>query len=317
MSVTNYIPKKDYMIAACWIVLVDIICVSNDVTSRFLGEDINPIQIAFVRFLVTMLSVLPFMLRKGTFYFKTKMPGMHFARSFLGAVAIGLGTLSVMKFQIACNTSITFSEPIMFLPLAFIFLKEKIDMPRIICTILGFVGIVVVLYEEVMHLNMYCFVPLFSSFLFAVICVLAKKMVYDEHIYTLLFYFGLGTTVFSLIPALSVWQPLTLKQIALLIFLGINGNLVQVCMFKAYEISDAAPLMTIRYLEFAFSCFAGFLFFQQIPTNNVFVGCFIIVLCSVIITIIEKRRDRGENLILLSNSKDCKSVEKQKCKRHA
>ena len=264
----------------------------SDVISRYIGQDINPIQISFIRFFISMVSVIPFMLPKGKFYFKLRMPKLHFWRAFWGALAIGLGTFSVLKFQIGYNTSIMFAEPLIFLPLAAIFLKEKVDAARWICTLAGAVGIATILYNDILNFNIWFFVPLLSAFLFAVICVIAKKMVYDEHILTLLFYFGLGTTLLFLVPALIVWKPMTLKQILLLTVLGINANLIQVCMFKAYAISDASPLMTIRYVELVFAFLAGFLFFDQIPTITTIIGGVIIILSSIAITAIEKRKER-------------------------
>jgi S-adenosylmethionine uptake transporter len=118
-------------------------------------------------------------------------------------------------------------------------------------------------------------------------------MVFDEHLLTLLFYFGMGAALFSLVPAILVWQSMTLSQIAYLTLLGCNANLVQVCMFRAYAISEAAPLMPLRYLEFVFSLLAGLVFFRQTPDVNTVIGCFIIISSSIAITIAEKRKERA------------------------
>jgi drug/metabolite transporter (DMT)-like permease len=63
-------------------------------------------------------------------------------------------------------------------------------------------------------------------------------------------------------------------------------------MFKAYAISEAAPLMPLRYLEFVLSFLAGLLFFHQTAEINTFIGCFIIIASSIVITIAEKRKER-------------------------
>jgi S-adenosylmethionine uptake transporter len=293
MNTHRFLKKKNYIIAALWIVLVNTISVSNDVISCFMGQSLHPFQVAFMRFFISAITVIPFMIHRKTFYFKTKMIKMHFWRTFLGTIAIGLGTISVLKFRIVCNTSIMFSEPILFLPLAAIFLKEKIDATRWICTVVGLTGIAVVLYKDIFSWNSWFFVPLFSAFFFAVICVIAKKMVCDEHILTLLFYFGIGAALLTLIPAIMVWQPMTLSQIAYLTLLGCNANLIQICMFKAYAISEAAPLMPLRYLEFIISLLAGLMFFQQKPDINTLIGCFIIISSSIAITIAERRKERA------------------------
>lgn len=276
--------SSHYLIAACWIILVNLISTSNDAVSRYLGEGLHPFQIAFCRFFISLITVLPFMISQGLRLFKTKMPALHFWRTFWGTLAIALGTYSVLKFQIVCNTSIMFAEPVLFLPLAAIFLKERITGTRLLCTVMGLIGIFIVLYKEVLQFNAWFFVPLSSAFLFAVICVIAKKMVETEPIITSLFYFALGTTLLSFIPAVMVWKSMTWSQIGIVMILGINANLIQVCMFKAYSLSEATPLMPLRYLEFAFSWAVGYFLFHQSPTWNVFAGCGLIALSAMLVT---------------------------------
>lgn len=239
-----------------------------------------------------MVSVIPFMLHRGTFYFKTKMPMMHVWRAIAGTVAIGCVTYSVVKLPLLKNTCIMFSEPLLFLPLAAIFLNEKVDAVRIICTLGGFLGIAIVTYQDFSQMNWWVLVALTSALFYAISNVIVKKMVNREHILTLLFYFGLGTSLLFLIPAICVWKPLTWSQIGILSLLGINGNIIQVFMFKSYAIADVSALMPIRYTEWIFIFLFGFFLFHQTPTIQVIIGGCIIIISSCIITLSENRRER-------------------------
>lgn len=220
------------------------------------------------------------------------MHNLHFWRALLGTFAVGFGIVSLAYFPIASNAGLMFSEPIFFLPLAAIFLREKVGAGRVLCSLLGFAGVVIILHEDMNVLGIACLFPLLSAFLFAVICVIAKKMVYDEHLLTLLFYFGVGTTIFALVPAMFVWKAVSLWQIVMMIILGINGNLVQVCMFKAYAISDAAPLASIRYFELVLANLVGVLILNQALNVSVIIGSIIIVSCTILSTVIERRNNR-------------------------
>ena len=82
---------------------------------------------------------------------------------------------------------------------------------------------------------------------------MAKTMIRDEHSYTLLFYFGLGTTLVAGIPAYFYWQEPTLYELSLLALLGIGANLIQVCLFRAFSATEASALAPFRYVEFIIS----------------------------------------------------------------
>lgn len=290
---------RSFLQAAFWMVLIALISVSNDVIAKFLGSNLHPFQISFLRFAASLAVLLPVLFAKiatdGPRVLKTQMPALHFWRGFWGTAAVALCTCSVLKFQIACNTSIMFAQPLLFLPLAAIFLKERITPQRLFCTLLGLLGIFVVLFKEVLAFNTWLFVPLASAFLFAVISVIAKKMTQTEPILTSLFSFALTTTVLSFIPALMTWQPVTAFQLALVGLLGLNANLMQVCLFKAYALSEAASLAPLQYLEFVFSVGAGYLFFHQIPSWNVFGGCALIILAALLVGFAERARRPESN----------------------
>ena len=278
--------QSSYLAAIGWLLLINLISSLNDAIACFMGQDISPIQITFWRCLVTVLSVLPFMKN----HFKTKQPRLHAYRALWGALALGATTFAVVKLPLLKNTCLNFSEPLFMLPLSVLFLHEKLTYGRIICTVLGFCGIFITAYTDLKTWNLWIFVPLLSAFAFSVLNLLAKKMVVHETIPTMLFYFGLGTPLLFLIPALNVWKPLSGMQYGLLTLLGINGNLMQVCMFKAYKLSDVSALMPFRYTEMLFTMLIGFVLFQQVPTFNVLSGGIIIVLSTLILL---KHRTKG------------------------
>ncbi|MDR1907237.1 MAG: DMT family transporter [Holosporales bacterium] len=294
MAVSRQKKNANYFAAAGLLILINFISSVNDVLAFYVGHDINPNQIAFIRFLVTMISVLPFMLPKGSFYFKTKMPSMHMLRAIIGAVAIGSVTYSVVNIPLLKNTCIFFSEPIMFLLLASIFLKEKVDFARWGCTLLGFLGIIIITYEDFKTFNYWIWVPILGTFSFSLITLIARKMSEDEHMYTLLFYFGLGTSILFFFPAILVWKPLTWGQLGLLIFIGVNGNLMQVCMFHAFKFSDVSAFLPLRSTEMLFTFLFGYYIFNQVPGVATIVGGVVIAVGALLLTVLEKKKEIQE-----------------------
>ncbi|MCX7338876.1 MAG: DMT family transporter [Alphaproteobacteria bacterium] len=286
---------KGYAQGVFWAIMISVVSVTNDVLMKFLGERLHPVEISFFRFLFSMISILPFMVHKGATLFKTKQPMMHLGRAVLGAGALGLCCYSVNIMPLSENTTIMFTEPLFFLPLAYLLLHEKVDRSRWIATLVGFVGLMVILRPGTDAFNIIAFVPITAAILFAFLNVMAKKMISDEHSYTLLFYFGLGTTLLAAIPLPFFWQAPTLGELSLLFVLGIGGNMIQVCLFRAFSATDASALAPFRYVEFIISAIFGFILFHQIPTVWIFAGAGLITVSTFYITVVETRKEKARS----------------------
>jgi drug/metabolite transporter (DMT)-like permease len=288
--------KTNYLGAAALLTLLNFLSSLNDVLAFYIGKDVSPIQIAFCRFVITVVSVLPFMLPKGVQYFKTQVPFTHLVHSVIGAIALGAVTFSVVKLPLLKNTCILFSEPLVLLPLAAIFFKEKIDFARWGCAVIGFIGIVIITYKDIATFNLWIWVPLLSALSFASMTLIARKMSMKQHALTILFYFGLGTSLVFLIPAIIVWKPLSAMQFALVTIIGINGNLMQLCLYSSFKIADISGFIPLRYTEMLFTFLLGYYVFGQVPKGSTIFGGVIIIASAIVLTTIEQRKERLQKM---------------------
>lgn len=292
VSFLKWFVKKGYTQGVFWAVMICLFSVTNDVLMRFLGERLHVVQIVFFRFLFSMLSVLPFMVGKKLTLFKTSDPKMHFWRAVLGVGAIGMCCYSVNVMPLSENTTIMFAEPLFFLPMAVLFLHEKVDISRWLATTIGFVGLMIILRPGTEAFRFVALAPVTAAIFFAILNVFAKKMVSNEHTLTMLFYFGLGTTLAAFVPLLFIWQTPTIKELIFLIILGIGANLIQVCLFRAFSSTEASALMPFRYVEFIFSALFGFLFFTEIPTLWTITGALLIIASTFYISYVETVKEK-------------------------
>lgn len=288
----NWFMRKGYPQGAFWAVMITLVSVTNDILMRFLGADLHIIQISFFRFFFGMLAAIPLMLSHGTALFKTSRPWMHFWRAVLGVGAIGSACYSVNLLPLSDNTIIMSSQPFFFLPLAVVFLNEKVGISRWIAILIGFVGLLIMFQPGANVLRLVALVPIASAILFAMSDVVAKKMVSTENTHSMLFYFAFGTTLITLVPAIMVWQNPSWYQLGLLILLGIGGNLIQVCMIRAFSATDASALSPFRYVEFIFSALLGFLFFMEVPTLVTIAGGAFIIAGTAYISYYETRNQK-------------------------
>ncbi|RZI46570.1 DMT family transporter [Candidatus Finniella inopinata] len=294
LAFLKWFVSRGYAQGVFWAIMICVVSVTNDLLMNHLGGRLHVVEISFFRFLFSMLSVLPLMLSRGTQLFKTEQPMMHVWRAVIGACALGLCCYSVNIMPLAENTTIMFVEPLFFLILAFFILGERVNLQRWMATGVGFLGLSVILQPGTEAFQIVAFVPMTAAILFAILNIMAKTMIRDEHSYTLLFYFGLGTTLFALIPACFFWQTPTLFELFLLALLGIGGNMIQVCLFRAFSATEASGLAPFRYVEFIVAAVFGYLILGQIPTLIIMLGAALIIASTFYITVVETRREKRD-----------------------
>lgn len=271
--------KNNFFKGIAWFILSLMIGVGLDVIQKHLGGALHSFEITFFRFSFGALTLLPFLLtlwiKKGfsiSPYWK-----IHAFRGlllFAGMVLWCYGlTLVPISTAIALNYSIPFFTLILSVP----FLGEHVNRDRWIATLVGFIGVIIVLNPTDVMFDQKTLSILFSSFLFALLDVFNKKYVCKESMLNMLFYTALFTSLLSLTPAALKWTSAFNGNLLLLVALGIGANLLFYCLLKALKHVDASALAPFRYTDFLVSALFGFLFFQEKPTQSACLGFMIIV----------------------------------------
>ncbi len=274
----NWFKEKGLKQGIFWAIMIYFIGTINDVIARFLGDRLHAVEIAFFRFLFSVLVIIYPMLKSKDPLFKSTMHGYHLMRGILGAIALGLCCYSVNIMPLAENTTILFSEALFMLPLAAIFLKEKVSLSAIVATLIGFLGLIIMFKPNANNLNIKALVPTLAALLFAIMNIMIKKMIdAKENSWTMLFYFGLYTTIISGMVVPFYWVTPNLRELILILFLGIGANLIQLFIFLAYRATSASNISPIRYTELPFAILFGFIFFGQIPSYMTLLGALLII----------------------------------------
>jgi S-adenosylmethionine uptake transporter len=266
---------------------------ANDVIVKFMGQRLDTLQVLFCRFFFSLLTLLPFVVAKGTQVFRTKQIGFNIARGILGATSFFLYIYSVMTLPLVEVVTILWTIPLFAIILSTLLLNEIVSPMQLLATLAGFFGLsAITLYDSnsTFSLKLAYLAPIASSLLFALQDVMIKRIVNRESRTTMLLYFALVTSGLTLVPALMVWVPLTSRECCLLFILGIGGNAIQYLIFKAFCATSLSALAPFRYLEFLFSAFFAFLFFGEIPGVNVFLGAAILVPCTLYLATNEREK---------------------------
>lgn len=281
----------NYLHGAFWFVLVSFVSALNDALIKLTGTRLSGIQIAFLRFFFSFLTLLPFMLRAGLRSFVTPHWKVHSIRSLFLFLALAPWCYGVIVLPLSLVTTISFSTPLFVLVLSHFFLKETIDVPRLVATLIGFGGILISAGPSHIEWSSAALLLIASTVLFASLDVINKKMlIRNESLLSLLFFSALGTTCLSAPFALLDWQTPTLFECGMLLLLGVGANMILFCLLRAFQFCELSSLQPLRYVELLVSSAMGVVLFHEWPTVSTLLGATLIVPATLYITRAEVRR---------------------------
>jgi drug/metabolite transporter (DMT)-like permease len=243
---------------------------------KYLGQQMPSIEIAWFRSLFGLFVILPFIAKAGFTTLKTKNPGLHLARGINSSIILALAYYSLTHLPIAQVTSISFSRPLFLLVLAALVLHEYVHKHRIIATIFGFIGVLIIVRPGA-DMDPAVFAALGSAFLMAVGIVLLKILAKDDPTETMIFYVALIQTTVLAIPTFIFWQTPTWEQLALLASIGVSGTLMQSFMVRAYRAAEASALAPFDYTRLIFASAVGYFFFGEVVDTYTWTGAALLI----------------------------------------
>ena len=222
-------------------------------------------------------------------FYKTKYVGLHFYRSFVGAVAMYAIFVGLRNLELAEVTSMAFSGPIWVVIFSILFLGEKIRMKRWIAVGLGFIGVLIISKPGFDNLNFYYIYPVIFTLGFAGVSIFIRKLtLVGEPVYLIAFYFSLCSAVFGLFTLpFGGWIMPTVYDFVLLILIGLFGSIANLLLTKSYQLAEVSLTTPLKYLSLVFAIIFGFYLFNEIPTIYTLSGASLIVVSSAIIFIRE------------------------------
>ncbi|MEK9646825.1 MAG: DMT family transporter [Alphaproteobacteria bacterium] len=272
-----------------WLVLGTLAFAVNDLLVKTLGRTMSPFQLAFFRYGIGFVIMIPVFLRMGPANLKTSRPGIHIVRLIVACIAqVGVYT-SVVYLPLADATALAFSRILFTTVVAVVILKEIVSGRRWTATIAGFVG-VVIMVRPGGGVDPIALLAIGAACSFAVANIMIRMMSNTEPPNRILFYYQIGGAAVFLIPAAITWHTpetplvwLMCAGIGLLTALGMIG------FVRGFAVGEASVIGPTEYIRLIFAAFFGFMLFGEVPDIWTIVGALIIVGCTSYIAHTEAR----------------------------
>jgi drug/metabolite transporter (DMT)-like permease len=248
------------------ILLSTIFLGTSDVTSKYLSATLPSIEIAWIRFVVFALIMVPAML-PGTplFALKTERLPLQLLRgtALLGSSLFFISGLRYLPMAVASATG--FVSPLFVTALSVIFLSEIVGVRRWLATALGLVGVLIILRPGTSAFHVAAFFPIFSALCWAFTLIMTRMMSGREQVLTTMTYSSLaGVCILTaLVP--SVWVTPTWHDILFGLLVGVASTAGQWIVVLAFRYADASVLAPFSYTQLMWVTFLGFLVFGEVP----------------------------------------------------
>lgn len=271
------------------IVAAFLFAVMNAAIKLAAAEGLHPFQIAFFRNAFALALMLPWLARMGLGVLHTDRLKVHLWRAGIGLIAMLCWFTAVVRMPMAEAVALNFTVPLFATAGAALFLGETVRARRWTATIVGFLGVLIILRPGFVELTPVTSLPIIAACFMAVTVLIVKSLSRTEEPMAVVLYINLLLTPLSLVPALFVWQMPSLHALLLMAFVGACAVLAHIAFTRAFAKADASAILPFDYARLPFVAAIGFFLFGDVPDLWTWVGAAVIAASAVYIANRESR----------------------------
>lgn len=276
-------------------VLVGVMLFSvSDTMAKYLRQSLPAVEIAWLRYTVFLLFGVTLAGRRRFAGLWPRRASLQVLRgvTLLGSAVLFITGLSYL--QMAEASAISFVSPAFITALSVLFLREQVGVHRWTATLVGLIGVVVVIRPGTGALQTAALFPLASAACWAV-AMIATRLIgaQDRSETTLLWSAGVGLAILTAALPFDFVPP-SWGQVGLGLCLGVTASSGQYLLILAYRRATASVLAPFSYLQLLASTALGYAVFGSVPDAMAFAGAAIIIGSGLYIVYRERLRARQE-----------------------
>lgn len=268
-------------VGALWMLFAACMLATISLLVRHISGELHPFEIAFFRNLGQFLFMVPWVMAAGLAMLKTKRVWAHVRRSGFGLCAMLTWFWVVTQMPIAEATAISFSAPLFTTAGAALFLGEKVGARRWAATVVGFIGVLMIIRPGMQEIGLPQALALLSAILIAAAMLSNKSLVRTEMPNSMVVWMGGLMSIFSLPPAIAVWEWPQGWVWAWLLALGLVATIAHLAINRAFASSDASFVSPFGFAQIPFVALVGFIVYAEMPDAWTWAGAFVIMASGV------------------------------------
>ena len=216
-------------------------------------------------------------------FYYTKRPGLHFLRCFFGLIALLSIFTALRNLPLATVVSISFAAPIFTTILSIFLLSEKVGFFRWLAVIVGFIGIIIITEPGFTSLNIYFVYPVIFCLGMSYVAITIRQLSTSEPVWLISLYFSIAITLASFFTIPYGWIMPDIKDLVLLMSIGIFGGAANLWLSQSYKFSEVSLVTPLKYLALVFAIIFGYFIWNEVPSVKTLTGAFLVITSSIII----------------------------------
>ena len=260
-----------------------------ELTAKELALRFNPFLIVFARYLSQLILLLIIFNKQFKTHLKSNHKPLQILRGALLMITTCFMFTGLAYLQFAENISIYMIGPVITTILAILILKEKISLTQIFVVIIGLIGALIIASPNKSAFNYAVIFPFLAALCFAFFTISTKFLNTSDSNQTTLLFTAITGTILSLPFIIYFWKWPNLYDTLLMFclgFLATAGHFLFIEALKVINASFAAPFV---YLTVLLAAFWGYILYNEVPSQNTFIGAFLIITSGFIITRFRKK----------------------------
>ena len=170
--------KNNLALGALLIIASELAILMTGMIIKVIIDDVPLEQIIFLRNLMGLILLLPWLFSKGMSRLHTKHPLMHITRGIVGMIAMVCVFYGWSHLPLAQAALLKQTSPLFIPFIAYFWLQERIGIKTIIALFIGFIGVIFIINPSAQHgeVNNAIFIAIFGAILAGVAKVTIRKM---------------------------------------------------------------------------------------------------------------------------------------------
>ncbi len=271
------LPSHGNLRGLLWMVVASFTFALFMLIARIGADDLHVVQVAFMRYFMSLVLVLPVLARLGVAGFWGLNLRLHGLRGAAHGLAVVGWFYALTQMPIAEVSAIGFTGPVFITIGAALFLGERVGVHRWGAVAVGLVGALIIIQPGVVPLNAGVLAMAAAVPLFAASDLFVKALVRTESPTVIIAVLNVILTVGMAPFAWWIWQPTDWRDWALAGGMAVFATFSHICMGKAFAAADVSAVQPARFLQLPWLALLGYLAFAEFPSLAAWTGAAVII----------------------------------------
>ncbi len=267
---------------------------------KLAGSDIQPGQVTFCRSFFALFPIMAYLAYHNQLRhaFYTANPIGHLKRGTIGIISMGLGFYGLLHLLLPEAIALGYATPLVAVIFAALFLGETVRIYRWSAVFFGILGVAIVSWPKLTlfrdggmaaEQSIGAISVLLSSVLGGMAMIQVRRLVEEEKTATIVLYFSMIASVFSLATVPFGWLLLDWSSALFLVAAGFCGGVGQILLTESYRHADVSTIAPFEYTSILLGGIVAYLVFDDVPSLSLLFGTLIVIAAGIFIIYREHR----------------------------